>query len=187
MASPADATTTIATRSPIALCASPGRDCRCTHSSALFNATVLGESSEKPKHTYSSTLRISGRRCVEAINERSIKGLNDCSEFALCEDAPAFVDRTAKEGYVCSCRNGYVDASPNATHYPGRVCRKPIERLTVTEFTSSFSHDSCDPKKPRCGTNEICTDRGQRGHHSCQCADNAFRYEDGTCRGGPLF
>ncbi|KAK6027850.1 EGF-like domain protein, partial [Ostertagia ostertagi] len=118
--------------------------------------------------------RLPGRRCIEAINECSIKGLNDCSEFALCEDA--------KEGYVCSCRNGYVDASPNATHYPGRVCRKPIERLTVTEFTSSFSHDSCDPKKPRCGTNEICTDRGQRGHHSCQCADNAFRYEDGTCR-----
>lgn len=51
-----------------------------------------------------------------------------------------------KEGYVCSCRSGYVDASPNATHYPGRVCRKPIEKLTVADFTSSFSHDSCDPK-----------------------------------------
>ncbi|KIH62811.1 calcium binding EGF domain protein [Ancylostoma duodenale] len=119
--------------------------------------------------------RLPGRRCIEAINECSSKQLNDCSEFALCEDA--------KEGYVCSCRSGYVDASPNATHYPGRVCRKPVEKLTVSEFTSSFSHDSCDPKRSQCGANEVCTDRGQRGHYACQCADNAFRYEDGTCRG----
>ncbi|VDM79491.1 unnamed protein product [Strongylus vulgaris] len=122
--------------------------------------------------------RLPGRRCIEAVNECLSKELNDCSEFAFCEDA--------KEGYVCSCRPGYVDASPNATHYPGRVCRKPVEKFTMSEFTSSFSHDSCDPKRSRCGANEVCTDRGQRGHYSCQCADNAFRYEDGTCRGIPL-
>ncbi|ETN68367.1 EGF-like domain protein [Necator americanus] len=119
-------------------------------------------------------LNIAGRRCIEAINECSARSLNDCSEFALCEDA--------KEGYVCSCRSGYVDASPNATHYPGRVCRKPVEKITLTDFTSSFSHDSCDPKRSSCGANEVCTDRGQRGHFACQCAENAFRYEDGTCR-----
>ncbi|KAK6743395.1 hypothetical protein RB195_010571 [Necator americanus] len=118
--------------------------------------------------------RLPGRRCIEAINECSARSLNDCSEFALCEDA--------KEGYVCSCRSGYVDASPNATHYPGRVCRKPVEKITLTDFTSSFSHDSCDPKRSSCGANEVCTDRGQRGHFACQCAENAFRYEDGTCR-----
>uniref|UniRef100_A0A158PBM6 EGF-like domain-containing protein n=1 Tax=Angiostrongylus cantonensis TaxID=6313 RepID=A0A158PBM6_ANGCA len=118
--------------------------------------------------------RLPGRRCIEAVNECSVKSLNDCSEFAFCEDA--------KEGYVCSCRVGYVDASPNVTHYPGRICRKPTERLTSSDIVSSFSTDSCDPKRSQCGTNEACTDRGQRGHYSCQCADNAFRYSDGTCR-----
>lgn len=118
--------------------------------------------------------RLPGRRCIEAVNECSVKSLNDCSEFALCEDA--------KEGYVCSCRPGYVDASPNVTHYPGRVCRKPIEKLTSNDVITSFSTDSCDPKGSQCGTNEVCTDRGKRGHYGCQCADNAFRYSDGTCR-----
>lgn len=77
--------------------------------------------------------RLPGRRCVEAVNECLDKELNDCSENAICEDA--------KEGYFCRCRQGYVDVSPNATHYAGRLCKKPIEkvRLFISERDGSVA------------------------------------------------
>ncbi|CAB3403060.1 unnamed protein product [Caenorhabditis bovis] len=118
--------------------------------------------------------KLPGRRCIEAINECSSRSLNDCSQNAFCEDA--------KEGYLCSCRPGYVDTSPNATHYPGRICTKPVEKISTTLQESSFSVDACDPRHPKCGPNEVCTDRNSRGQYSCDCADNAFRYTDGSCR-----
>lgn len=58
-----------------------------------------------------------GRKCVEATNECLDKSQNDCSDNAVCEDA--------SEGYTCHCQPGFVDASPNITVYPGRVCNKP--------------------------------------------------------------
>lgn len=82
--------------------------------------------------------RLPGRHCIEAINECSSPNLNDCSKNALCEDA--------KEGYLCSCRPGYVDTSPNATHFPGRICLKPVEKLLSGLKDTSFSTDGCDPK-----------------------------------------
>ncbi|KHJ82473.1 hypothetical protein OESDEN_17833 [Oesophagostomum dentatum] len=55
-------------------------------------------------------------QCVEVINECST-GKADCSCNADCFDRP--------EGYECKCRPGFVDASPDVAHYPGRVCNKP--------------------------------------------------------------
>uniref|UniRef100_F1KPJ6 Transmembrane cell adhesion receptor mua-3 n=1 Tax=Ascaris suum TaxID=6253 RepID=F1KPJ6_ASCSU len=122
----------------------------------------------------SSFNRLPGRRCVEAVNECLDSSLNDCSENAICEDA--------KEGYICTCRKGYVDASQNVTHYPGRVCQKPKEEKHNTQFDSQSQFDSCDPKRPKCGANEVCSDRKARGQFICECAPNAFRFTDGTCR-----
>uniref|UniRef100_A0A183D6A3 EGF-like domain-containing protein n=1 Tax=Gongylonema pulchrum TaxID=637853 RepID=A0A183D6A3_9BILA len=123
----------------------------------------------------SSFERLPGRHCIEAVNECLDSALNDCSENAICEDA--------KEGYICTCRQGFVDASPNITHYPGRVCRKPKqEKQSDTIVGAQSNLDSCDPKKPKCGSNEVCSDRKARGQFICECAENAFRFKDGTCR-----
>ncbi|CAJ0578738.1 unnamed protein product, partial [Mesorhabditis spiculigera] len=120
--------------------------------------------------------RLPGRRCIEAINECMDPTLNDCSKNAICEDA--------KESYICTCRAGYVDASPSPKIYPGRVCMKPIDRIHVKKMTADtgLQLDGCDPKAPNCQNNEICTDRSRKGHHVCECMDNAFRYSDGTCK-----
>ncbi|VDN55231.1 unnamed protein product [Dracunculus medinensis] len=122
----------------------------------------------------SSFSRLPGRRCIEAINECLDAKLNDCSENAICEDA--------KEGYICTCRTGYVDASLNITHYPGRVCHKPREEAQKDIKESQSQLHLCDPKNPKCGQNEICTDRKVRGQFICECNPNAFRFTDGTCR-----
>uniref|UniRef100_A0A158RCP8 VWFA domain-containing protein n=1 Tax=Thelazia callipaeda TaxID=103827 RepID=A0A158RCP8_THECL len=122
----------------------------------------------------SSFERLPGRRCIEAVNECLNSNLNDCSENAICEDA--------KEGYICTCRQGFVDASHNITHYPGRVCHKPKHEKIRDNTIVLHNLDRCDPKKPNCRTNEICTDRKARGQFICDCTENAFRFTDGTCR-----
>ncbi|CAJ0943046.1 unnamed protein product, partial [Mesorhabditis belari] len=121
--------------------------------------------------------RLPGRKCIEAINECLDPVLNDCSKNAVCEDA--------KEGFICTCRTGYVDASPTPKVYPGRVCMKPVERIQVKKMTQadkSFQMDGCDPKANSCASNEVCTDRVRKGKFTCECMDNAFRYSDGSCR-----
>ena len=103
-------------------------------------------------------------------------GNNDCDkDNAICEDT--------KESYSCFCKSGFVDASANATHYPGRVCRKPV-KITIDDqhADTALSLDSCDPSHPKCQNNEVCTDRKVKGEFVCDCADNSFRFHDNTCR-----
>lgn len=85
--------------------------------------------------------------------------------------------------YICTCLKGYVDASPNITHYPGRICHKPKhEKLNDDDGLTKSSLITCTPKESKCGTNEACTDRKARGKFVCDCAENAFRFTDNTCR-----
>lgn len=114
--------------------------------------------------------RLPGRRCVEAVNECLDAKANDCSEHAVCEDA--------KEGYICSCKPGFLDASANSTHYPGRVCVKPGEQL---DLQPNFSVDACDVANPQCGENEVCSD-AKHGAFVCDCAEGYFRHTDRSCR-----
>ncbi|KAI6201465.1 hypothetical protein M3Y96_00844600 [Aphelenchoides besseyi] len=119
--------------------------------------------------------RLPGRKCVEAVNECLDGSRNDCSDNAICEDT--------KESYLCTCKSGFVDASNNITHYPGRVCNKPTKiSIDSQHADTSLSLDSCDPARPKCGANEICVDRRVKGEFVCECADNAFRFDDNTCR-----
>uniref|UniRef100_A0AC34QH72 Uncharacterized protein n=1 Tax=Panagrolaimus sp. JU765 TaxID=591449 RepID=A0AC34QH72_9BILA len=115
--------------------------------------------------------RLPGRKCIEAVNECLDSRLNDCSENAICEDA--------KEGYTCQCRTGFIDASNNATFYPGRVCNKPSK--PADDPRVSHSLDSCDPNNPQCGSNARCTDGKSKGQFVCECNNNAFRFRDGQC------
>lgn len=102
--------------------------------------------------------------------------LNECSSNALCEDA--------KESYTCRCKEGFVDASPNVTHYPGRVCNKPTTSDGNTTTQAPFIIEQCDPKAAKpCGgrEGEVCIQEGDK--FICQCSKNASRFEDGTCKG----
>lgn len=41
-------------------------------------------------------------------------GQNDCSPDAECKDT--------QDSYICSCKSGYVDVSPDTVNRPGRRC-----------------------------------------------------------------
>lgn len=43
-------------------------------------------------------------------------GENDCDVNADCHDTD--------ESYICTCRKGFTDKSPNLSRMPGRVCSK---------------------------------------------------------------
>jgi hypothetical protein len=43
--------------------------------------------------------------------------------------------------------------------------------------------DLCDPNSERaCRPNEVCLDTDSDGNFRCECAANAFRFRDGSCR-----
>lgn len=88
------------------------------------------------------------------------------------------------QSYRCACKAGWIDASNNITHYPGRSCVKPnAKRLGATSAEIALQLDTCDPKKPHCGANERCTDRDRaKGEFVCDCIEGAFRHHDQTCR-----
>lgn len=87
-----------------------------------------------------------GRVCSGFINECDNNQLNDCSPDAICTDT--------SEGYVCRCKSGYVDFSPNLHKTPGLICKKEI--------------DECrHPQLNTCHANAICVDTIES--YSCIC------------------
>lgn len=117
------------------------------------------------------------RACTHySYNTHLLSGNHDCDkENAICEDL--------KMGYLCSCKQGFIDASTNVTHYPGRDCRKPTKVIINEQHAdSALSLDSCDPDHPKCHANEVCTDRKVKGEFVCDCDNNSFRFQDNTCR-----
>ncbi|VDN86863.1 unnamed protein product [Brugia pahangi] len=49
-------------------------------------------------------------------------GTHDCDNNANCIDTD--------EGYICTCKDGYIDESPDQSQKPGRVCRKQIDECS---------------------------------------------------------
>uniref|UniRef100_A0A915D433 Transmembrane cell adhesion receptor mua-3 n=1 Tax=Ditylenchus dipsaci TaxID=166011 RepID=A0A915D433_9BILA len=148
----------------------PGRLCHCD-SNAVCVDTEEGYSCRcRPGFADISEVfnKLPGRKCVEAINECLDAKLNDCDENSICEDA--------KEGYTCKCKQGFVDASSNTTHYPGRTCNKP------NDIGQNQQNDpqKCDPAVPNtCGPNAACND--VNGEPVCECLAS-YSYFGGTCR-----
>lgn len=43
-------------------------------------------------------------------------GTHDCDKNANCIDTD--------DGYICTCKKGFIDESPNQSQKPGRICRQ---------------------------------------------------------------
>ncbi|CAD5233599.1 unnamed protein product [Bursaphelenchus xylophilus] len=86
--------------------------------------------------------------------------------------------------YLCKCKPGFVDASTNVTHYPGRTCVLPssLSRPAPTFTTTTLSpQPQCTlGRNDTCRPNELCVQMD--GTLGCDCVENAFRFRDGTCR-----
>lgn len=63
-----------------------------------------------------------GRLCqaAEPICLDSTK--NDCHSEAICTEV-----KTNRDGYVCQCRDGYADESPDRSNRPGRICVEEVK------------------------------------------------------------
>ncbi|WAQ96807.1 AGRE1-like protein [Mya arenaria] len=59
---------------------------------------------------------------IQDLDECSDPALNECSEFAVCENLPG--------SYTCQCQPGYLDIS---TFRPGRLCADPIHGLKISQ------------------------------------------------------
>uniref|UniRef100_A0A915PRP0 Uncharacterized protein n=1 Tax=Setaria digitata TaxID=48799 RepID=A0A915PRP0_9BILA len=145
-----------------------------------------------------------GRKCVANINE-CLNGINDCSPDAECIDQPdgsmlkdlpesnnsfvlfikcdtsrfvEVIQRNVAVQYICKCKEGFVDASPNASHYPGRQCIAPKSPYYVSAETSQKMQFRCNPIfQTNCLMNQICSSSG----HSCHCPPPGILNSDGQC------
>ncbi|KAI6194473.1 hypothetical protein M3Y96_01128600 [Aphelenchoides besseyi] len=119
--------------------------------------------------------KLPGRKCVEVLNECESPTLNSCHQNAQCEDTD--------DGYTCHCMPGFVDASADTNRFPGRICNRPTAASKPPETFPRMDQDLCDPNSQRaCRPNEVCAEHKTPGTFTCDCASNAFRFRDGTCR-----
>ena len=68
------------------------------------------------------------------MNECAL-GQTRCSPDALCVDTP--------EGYICRCKLGFVDLSPNARHESGIVCRRLVDECSREELNTCHPDAFC--------------------------------------------
>uniref|UniRef100_A0A913I4D2 EGF-like domain-containing protein n=1 Tax=Strongyloides stercoralis TaxID=6248 RepID=A0A913I4D2_STRER len=99
-----------------------------------------------------------GRICRPTYINECNNGMNDCHKDALCHDLP--------QGYLCQCKSGFIDDSPNRIIQPGRKCiPKPIiipDECKIDNINSCKSH-----------LNEVC--RLINGVPKCTCPINYER------------
>uniref|UniRef100_A0A1I7XQI4 EGF-like domain-containing protein n=1 Tax=Heterorhabditis bacteriophora TaxID=37862 RepID=A0A1I7XQI4_HETBA len=75
------------------------------------------------------------------------------------------------------CRPGFVDASPDVTHYPGRVCNRPKS----PEYYGQLSRQPQCSSAEQCGPNEECR-FNTKGELVCQCKRGSVQQIDGHCK-----
>lgn len=97
------------------------------------------------------------------VNECGL-GSHDCSPAADCIDSP--------EGYLCRCRDGFSDESPDF-RLPGRVCSRGF----VPEPPEC---DVNDPLSCAAAKLEVCS--FVNSTYKCLCPRGIGRLPDGTCR-----
>uniref|UniRef100_A0A183D1V9 EGF-like domain-containing protein n=1 Tax=Gongylonema pulchrum TaxID=637853 RepID=A0A183D1V9_9BILA len=79
------------------------------------------------------------------LQDECTSGAHDCDKNARCIDTD--------DGFLCACRNGFLDQSPDPVNKPGRVC--------VAE------KNECLDGTHKCSPNAICTDTVQG--YICRC------------------
>ncbi|VDM23250.1 unnamed protein product [Wuchereria bancrofti] len=93
-----------------------------------------------------------GFMCQCATNQNLVNectaGTHDCDQNANCIDTD--------EGYICTCKDGYIDESPDQARKPGRVCRKRI--------------DECLEGMHNCSENAVCINLPKG--FLCRCKEN---------------
>ncbi|KAL3070193.1 hypothetical protein niasHT_039386 [Heterodera trifolii] len=109
-----------------------------------------------------------GRVCIPLIPECDNPTLNDCDspDRAICTDTD--------EGYMCRCRQGFLDISPNITIKPGRLC-KSLENECVKGShdcarDGGICEDTPDSYTCRCAANflDVSLDRKNRPGRNCK-------------------
>ncbi|KHJ44769.1 EGF-like domain protein [Trichuris suis] len=108
------------------------------------------------------------------INECLQSELNNCSTNAIC------IDQTA--GYVCQCKEGFKDESPNLPAQPGRVCKPLVNECEYEHLNDCHQEAECtdleDGYQCRCkpGFVDISANAGLASGRAChkptdECAD----------------
>ncbi|KHN76197.1 Transmembrane cell adhesion receptor mua-3 [Toxocara canis] len=109
-----------------------------------------------------------GRVCIPLIPECDNPTLNDCDspDRAICTDTD--------EGYLCRCRQGFLDISPNIATKPGRLC-KPLENECAKGTDDcardgGICEDTPDSFTCRCAINylDVSFDRQNRPGRKCK-------------------
>uniref|UniRef100_A0A183C216 EGF-like domain-containing protein n=1 Tax=Globodera pallida TaxID=36090 RepID=A0A183C216_GLOPA len=109
-----------------------------------------------------------GRVCIPLIPECDNPTLNDCDspDRAICTDTD--------EGYMCRCRQGFLDISPNITTKAGRLC-KSLENECVKGShdcarDGGICEDTPDSYTCRCAANflDVSLDRKNRPGRNCK-------------------
>lgn len=86
------------------------------------------------------------------VRDECALGVHDCDANAQCTDT--------YDGYLCTCKLGYLDQSPNALTKPGRKCVK--------------QHNECAEGTHRCSPNAVCTDTPDG--YVCKCKPGFIDY-----------
>ncbi|KIH57316.1 calcium binding EGF domain protein [Ancylostoma duodenale] len=109
-----------------------------------------------------------GRVCIPVIPECDNPTLNDCDspDRAICTDTD--------DGYMCRCRQGFLDISPNIATKPGRLC-KPLQNECALGTDDcardgGICEDTPDSFLCRCAMNylDVSFDRQNRPGRKCK-------------------
>lgn len=116
-----------------------------------------------------------GRVCK--YNECKDSKLNDCSEYATCEDTD--------DSFVCRCKEGFFDDSGSKGKQAGRVC------VAFGSDDESMPHTIHKPDNVKidgvsCGLNNFCMNKFNEvcvGGTRCMCRPGQGRAKSGdVCR-----
>ncbi|VDP05609.1 unnamed protein product [Soboliphyme baturini] len=94
-----------------------------------------------------------GLASAPQILHNAFSGINPCEESNRTCSPDADCYPTAMGGYICACREGFLDMSPNVQQAPGQICQPKI--------------NECESHLDDCSKNADCTDTDTG--YICRC------------------